>query len=281
MFPAGAVEALSQDGEESAVGVYHRQPYACLIGHRSPLSDSPYPCSGEGAPRSNPSCDGTSRMIRAGSARRPPRESGSPVFHKQMAHKCVIRPYPDVHTGRGRRGQTLAHFRDSSLVSARDPSLPRVARFFLPGHPEPAGDNRSMSHDHGHLPATDADARRLGAAFALIVAFMAAEVVAGIVGSSLALLSDAGHMLTDAIALGLALRRAAAGGSAAGRQLHLRAEARGDPLGAGQRRHPAAARHLDRLRGHPAADRAAGRRGGARPDRRDRRHRGEPRRRPR
>jgi cobalt-zinc-cadmium efflux system protein len=34
---------------------------------------------------------------------------------------------------------------------------------------------------------------------------MAAEVVAGIVGSSLALLSDAGHMLTDAIALGLAL----------------------------------------------------------------------------
>ena len=62
-----------------------------------------------------------------------------------------------------------------------------------------------MAHSHGHLPATDADARRLGAAFALIVAFMVAEVVAGIVGSSLALLSDAGHMLTDAIALGLAL----------------------------------------------------------------------------
>ena len=34
---------------------------------------------------------------------------------------------------------------------------------------------------------------------------MVAEVVAGIVGSSLALLSDAGHMLTDAVALGLAL----------------------------------------------------------------------------
>jgi cobalt-zinc-cadmium efflux system protein len=42
-------------------------------------------------------------------------------------------------------------------------------------------------------------------AFSLIVAFMVAEVVAGIVGSSLALLSDAGHMLTDAVALGLAL----------------------------------------------------------------------------
>jgi cobalt-zinc-cadmium efflux system protein len=59
-------------------------------------------------------------------------------------------------------------------------------------------------HAHGHVHA-DSDARRLGTAFALIVAFMVAEVVAGIVGSSLALLSDAGHMLTDAVALGLAL----------------------------------------------------------------------------
>jgi cobalt-zinc-cadmium efflux system protein len=62
-----------------------------------------------------------------------------------------------------------------------------------------------MGHDHPHVHAGTTDARRLGLAFALIVAFMLAEVVAGIVGSSLALLSDAGHMLTDAIALGLAL----------------------------------------------------------------------------
>jgi cobalt-zinc-cadmium efflux system protein len=62
-----------------------------------------------------------------------------------------------------------------------------------------------MGHDHGHIHGADADARRLGGAFALIVAFMVAEVVAGIVGHSLALLSDAGHMLTDAVALGLAL----------------------------------------------------------------------------
>jgi cobalt-zinc-cadmium efflux system protein len=63
-----------------------------------------------------------------------------------------------------------------------------------------------MAHSHhGHVHPGDADARRLGTAFALIVAFMLAEVVAGIVGSSLALLSDAGHMLTDAVALGLAL----------------------------------------------------------------------------
>src|SRR3954451_5162111 len=62
-----------------------------------------------------------------------------------------------------------------------------------------------MGHDHAHVHAADADARRLGGAFALIVAFMLAEVVAGIVGSSLALLSDAAHMLTDAVAIGLAL----------------------------------------------------------------------------
>ena len=62
-----------------------------------------------------------------------------------------------------------------------------------------------MGHDHSHAVSSDADARRLAWAFALIVAFMLAEVVAGIVGSSLALLSDAGHMLTDAVALGLAL----------------------------------------------------------------------------
>src|SRR5436305_2294397 len=58
---------------------------------------------------------------------------------------------------------------------------------------------------HAHDTAGAADARRLGAAFGLILALMLAEVVAGILGSSLALLSDAGHMLTDAVALGLAI----------------------------------------------------------------------------
>jgi cobalt-zinc-cadmium efflux system protein len=62
-----------------------------------------------------------------------------------------------------------------------------------------------MAHTHAHGFSAEADARRLGGAFALIVAFMVAEVVAGIVASSLALISDAGHMLTDAVAIGLAL----------------------------------------------------------------------------
>jgi cobalt-zinc-cadmium efflux system protein len=61
-----------------------------------------------------------------------------------------------------------------------------------------------MAHSHSHDFA-DADARRLAGALALIMAFLAAEVVAGIIASSLALISDAGHMLTDAVAIALAL----------------------------------------------------------------------------
>jgi cobalt-zinc-cadmium efflux system protein len=53
--------------------------------------------------------------------------------------------------------------------------------------------------------SADADRRRLAAALALIVGFMAAEVVAGLLAHSLALLSDAAHMLTDAGSLALAL----------------------------------------------------------------------------
>jgi cobalt-zinc-cadmium efflux system protein len=58
---------------------------------------------------------------------------------------------------------------------------------------------------HGHGPAHGESSRRLAAALGLIVAFMAGEVVAGILAHSLALLSDAAHMLTDAGALGLSL----------------------------------------------------------------------------
>jgi len=62
-------------------------------------------------------------------------------------------------------------------------------------------------HHHGdaHGVSADADRSRLIIALALILGFMAVEVVAGILASSLALLSDAAHMLTDAAALGLSL----------------------------------------------------------------------------
>jgi cobalt-zinc-cadmium efflux system protein len=58
---------------------------------------------------------------------------------------------------------------------------------------------------HAHAVSADTDTRRLGLALALIVAFMAGEVVVGILAHSLALLSDAAHMVTDAGALGLSL----------------------------------------------------------------------------
>ncbi|HEU0024751.1 MAG TPA: cation diffusion facilitator family transporter [Thermoleophilaceae bacterium] len=73
-------------------------------------------------------------------------------------------------------------------------------------------------HGHSHGPSPDADSRRLWLALGLITAFMAVEVVVGILASSLALLSDAAHMLTDAGAIALALlaarlaRRAPKGG---------------------------------------------------------------------
>lgn len=62
-------------------------------------------------------------------------------------------------------------------------------------------------HDHDH--GRTADRRALAAALALIAGFMAFEVTMGIVAGSLALLADAGHMLTDALALGAALVAAA------------------------------------------------------------------------
>ena len=63
------------------------------------------------------------------------------------------------------------------------------------------------SHDHAHDNAhgRTQDRRALATALVLIAGFMAAEVAAGIVAGSVALLADAGHMLTDAAALGAAL----------------------------------------------------------------------------
>jgi cobalt-zinc-cadmium efflux system protein len=67
-------------------------------------------------------------------------------------------------------------------------------------------------HHHGHGPgghshgvSADADRGKLTIVLALIVGFMAVEVVVGTLVNSLALLSDAAHMLTDAAAIGLAL----------------------------------------------------------------------------
>src|SRR5215471_4097975 len=58
-------------------------------------------------------------------------------------------------------------------------------------------------HEHG--PAPGADVQWLFGALALILAFMAGEVAAGLAAPSLALISDAAHMLTDAASIALVI----------------------------------------------------------------------------
>lgn len=60
-------------------------------------------------------------------------------------------------------------------------------------------------HDHAHGARPDADRRYLWATLALLTAFMAVEVVVAFWSGSLALLSDAGHMLSDVGAVAAAL----------------------------------------------------------------------------
>ncbi|GFE23564.1 MULTISPECIES: cation diffusion facilitator family transporter [Streptomyces] len=61
------------------------------------------------------------------------------------------------------------------------------------------------SHSHAHGVSPDADRRWLRAALILLTAYMAVEVVIGVIAQSLALISDAAHMLTDAVSIVLAL----------------------------------------------------------------------------
>jgi cobalt-zinc-cadmium efflux system protein len=75
------------------------------------------------------------------------------------------------------------------------------------------GAGRGAPHAHGVTPPAPGGAggtgiRRLAASLAITAAFMVAEAVGGWLSGSLALVSDAGHMLTDAAALGLALAAA-------------------------------------------------------------------------
>src|ERR671916_2760796 len=67
------------------------------------------------------------------------------------------------------------------------------------GHPH--GGHSHGGHSHG----AGAGKRALAFVFALTAAFLALEVVGGLLTGSLALLADAGHMASDAVSLGLAL----------------------------------------------------------------------------
>ncbi|HEX2524781.1 MAG TPA: cation diffusion facilitator family transporter [Geminicoccus sp.] len=67
----------------------------------------------------------------------------------------------------------------------------------MSGHDHARGDR----HDHTHPGA--ANERRVAWAFLLTAGFMGVEAAGGIISGSLALLTDAGHMLTDAAALAI------------------------------------------------------------------------------
>ena len=66
-----------------------------------------------------------------------------------------------------------------------------------------------MGHDHSHLPspgtATGRHRRRLVAVLIITLSVVGIQVVGGVLSGSLALLADAGHMLTDATGVGVAL----------------------------------------------------------------------------
>jgi cobalt-zinc-cadmium efflux system protein len=68
-------------------------------------------------------------------------------------------------------------------------------------HGHSHGHSHGNGHGHGHSHTSNKKA--LLSSFILIAAFMVVEVIGGILTNSLALLSDAGHMLSDAAALGL------------------------------------------------------------------------------
>lgn len=68
-------------------------------------------------------------------------------------------------------------------------------------HNEKDGHER---HDHG-AQLREVSRRRLWVALGIILTFLVVEVVGGLITGSLALLADAGHMLTDALALALAI----------------------------------------------------------------------------
>ena len=82
-----------------------------------------------------------------------------------------------------------------------------------------------MSGDHSHGKRSGAKYKgRLWLVFGLVVSFMVVEIVVGALSGSLALLSDAGHMATDALGLGMALAAIIAAnraGSGSGRTFGL------------------------------------------------------------
>ena len=149
--------------------------------------------------------------------------SGPPVI--ESATSCSVRPSTAGKSAAAGSAAAPHLLAQAALARGRccRPSPPLVVPAPAAGeqdgsrddrHDGDAGDASGMSLEARAAPPSraspprggaDADRRRLASALGLILAFMVAEVVAGILAGSLALLSDAAHMLTDAGSLALAL----------------------------------------------------------------------------
>jgi len=101
------------------------------------------------------------------------------------------------------------------MTTPRDPSVPSFEDCQAHRPAAARGTQHGHTHDHAHEPAAhdgghhhhhaDASTRRLALALGVTGLLLVAEVVGGILANSVALLADAGHMLTDAGALALSL----------------------------------------------------------------------------
>lgn len=83
----------------------------------------------------------------------------------------------------------------------------RPAGYDPHGHDHHHGHGRDHDHDHGHHHVPDVSPKNekvVLVAFLVTLTFMIVEAVGGLIAGSLALIADAGHMLTDAAALALA-----------------------------------------------------------------------------
>src|SRR4051794_15574279 len=93
------------------------------------------------------------------------------------------------------------------IMAARRPSASGATKMEAMAHDHDHDHGAGHGHDHSDaLRRTAArNVGRLWVALALTVTFVVVEAITAVVSGSLALLSDAAHMLTDGVAIALAL----------------------------------------------------------------------------
>src|SRR3954469_3307529 len=128
----------------------------------------------------------------------------------RRAKRASLSPLRTIASRRVRRERTRANsaptknpLRSTSRIMASSrPSTDTSYHSPGDGHQHSGAHH---SHGIGHSHAADAPVRSLRIALALTAVLLIVEVIGGIASNSIALLADAGHMLTDVAALGLAL----------------------------------------------------------------------------